>query len=269
MKIAATKKAQSQNHLQVNIVALQTIVYKETARIIRIWIQTLVPPMITMSLYFFIFGRLIGSRIGQINGHDYMDFIVPGLVMMSIITNAYSNVISSFFGSKFQKNIQEIMVAPVLPSVIIVGYTSGGVMRGMLVGFIVLLVSLFFTQLPLYNMLTILLFSILAAIVFSLAGFINALFAKRFDDVSIIPTFVLTPLTYLGGVFYSIEMLSSPWRELSLFNPILYLVNGFRYGFLGYTDVPLHYAFMALAVIALLLYSVCYYLIWRGYGLRS
>ena len=259
----------SSSNFKVNLIALQTIAYKETNRILRIWIQTLVPPMITMSLYFFIFGRLIGDRIGMFHEYRYIDFIVPGLVMMSVITNAYANVVSSFFGAKFMKNINEIMVAPILPSIIILGFVCGGIIRGLLVGFIVLLVALFFTQLQIHSIGVILFFSVFAAVIFSLAGFINALFAKRFDDISIVPTFILTPLSYLGGVFYSIEMLSSPWKELSMFNPILYLVNGFRYGFIGYTDVPLHYSFLVLCFIALLLYSVCYYFIWRGYGLRS
>ncbi len=250
-------------------ITLYTIVYKEVSRIVRIWMQTLVPPVITMSLYFFIFGRLVGSRIGNMGEHSYLDFIIPGLIMMSIITNSYANVVSSFFGSKFQKNIEEMMIAPVTPGVIIMGYVAGGIARGFLVGIIVLLVSLLFTDLHVHSFSVLALFSFLSATLFSLAGFTNAIFSKRFDDIAIIPTFVLTPLTYLGGVFYSIDLLSSPWKEISLFNPILYLVNAFRYGFLGHSDISISYAFGIVLTANLVLYSFNYYLIQRGYGLRQ
>ena len=254
--------------IKVPLIALQTIVYKEVSRILRIWIQTIVPPAITMSLYFFIFGRLVGSRVGEMGGHDYIDFIVPGLLMMAIITNSYSNVVSSFFGSKFQRNIEEIMVAPVPPVVIIIGYAIGGVARGFIVGFVVLGVSLFFTELKVHSYTVLGSFSVLAALLFSLAGFTNAIFSKRFDDVTIIPTFVLTPLTYLGGVFYSIELLDSPWREISFFNPILYLVDAFRYGFLGRSEIPIYYALSMMLLMNLLLFVFNYYLVKKGYGLR-
>ena len=254
--------------LRVPIIALQTIIYKEISRIVRIWIQTIIPPAITMSLYFFIFGRLVGSRVGDMGGHDYIDFIVPGLLMMSIITNSYSNVVSSFFGSKFQRNVEEIMVAPVPPLVIIVGYAMGGVARGFIVGLVVLGVSLFFTELQVHSYGVIALFSIFAAFLFSLAGFTNAIFSKRFDDVTIVPTFILTPLTYLGGVFYSIELLESPWREISFLNPILYLVDAFRYGFLGRSEIPIFYTSIIMVIATLLLFVFNYYLVKKGYGLR-
>ena len=254
---------------KVYFISLYTIVYREVMRIVRIWLQTLVPPVITMSLYFFIFGRLVGSRIGEMANHNYLDFIIPGLIMMSIITNSYGNVVSSFFGSKFQKNIEEMMVAPVTPGVLIMGYTAGGIARGFLVGVVVLIVSLFFTKLRIHSLSVIISFSFLSATLFSLAGFTNAIFSKKFDDISIIPTFVLTPLTYLGGVFYSIDLLSSPWKEISLFNPILYLVNAFRYGFLGHSDISVIYAFTIVSAATALLYAFNYYLIYRGYGLRQ
>ena len=254
--------------IKVSLIALQTIVYKEVSRILRIWIQTVVPPAITMSLYFFIFGRLVGSRVGEMGGHDYIDFIVPGLLMMSVITNSYSNVVSSFFGSKFQRNVEEIMVAPVPPIVIIVGYAMGGIARGLIVGLVVLGVSLFFTDLKVHSYTVLAFFSIVAALLFSLAGFTNAVFSKRFDDVTIIPTFVLTPLTYLGGVFYSIELLDSPWREISFFNPILYLVDAFRYGFLGSSEIPIYYASSMMVLVTLVLFLFNYYLVKKGYGLR-
>ncbi|MCB1326855.1 MAG: ABC transporter permease [Spirochaetales bacterium] len=247
-----------------------TILRKEVVRILRIWIQTLVPPAITMALYFVIFGKLIGSRIGDIvEGYSYIDFIVPGLIMMSVITNSYGNVVSSFFSAKFQKNIEEMMVAPVPASVIICGYVGGGVLRGILVGVLVLFISLFFTDLSIYSVPILASTIVLTAILFSLAGFMNALFAKKFDDVSIIPTFVLTPLTYLGGVFYSIEMLGEPWHTISLANPILYMVNAFRYGFIGHTDIDLTRAFVIIVAAVVLVFSVNLVLMRRGYGIRS
>ena len=247
-----------------------TILRKEVVRILRIWIQTLVPPAITMALYFVIFGKLIGSRIGDIvEGYSYIDFIVPGLIMMSVITNSYGNVVSSFFSAKFQKNIEEMMVAPVPASVIICGYVGGGVLRGILVGVLVLFISLFFTDLSIYSVPVLASTIVLTAILFSLAGFMNALFAKKFDDVSIIPTFVLTPLTYLGGVFYSIEMLGEPWHTISLANPILYMVNAFRYGFIGHTDIDLTRAFVIIVAAVVLVFSVNLVLMRRGYGIRS
>ncbi len=255
---------------KIYFVALQTIMNKEIMRILRIWIQTIAPPAITMCLYFFIFGKLIGSRIGQMGNHDYINFIIPGLIMMSIITNSYANVVSSFFGSKFQKNIEEIMVAPVPPSAIIIGYISGGIVRGFLVGSVVLLVSLaFVTKLQIYNIAVLLTFALLAATLFSLGGFLNAIFSRRFDDVTIVPSFILTPLTYLGGVFYSIDLLSSPWKEISLFNPILYLVDAFRYGFIGYSDIPIQYAFFIVLISTILLYILSYILIKKGYRMRT
>ena len=230
------------------LVALKSIWRKETNRFLRIWVQTLVPPVITMSLYFVIFGNLIGSRIGQMNGFDYMSFIVPGLIMMSVITNSYSNVASSFFSAKFQRNVEELLVAPVPNYIIIWGYVGGGVARGLIVGFMVTCISLFFVDLHIFNLLILILSVICTSILFSIGGLLNALFAKSFDDISIIPTFILTPLTYLGGVFYSINLLPDFWQAVSHFNPVFYMINAFRYGFLGVADVSLVWSFSVIGI---------------------
>lgn len=250
-------------------VAFQTIALREWIRIRRIWIQTLVPPAMTMILYFVIFGTLIGRRIGNIGEYSYMDFIVPGLIMMAVIQNSYSNVVSSFFSSKFQKNIEEMLVAPVPGSIIVMGFVSGGVIRGLSVGLIVTIVSIFFTTIKINNVLMIAGTVILTSILFSLAGFLNALFARKFDDVTIVPTFILTPLTYLGGVFYSIDMLPGFWKVISQFNPILYMVNAFRYGFLGFSDIDPYFAFTMIILSIVILFTVNVRLMKRGYGIRT
>lgn len=253
----------------VNFIALKSILYKEIHRFMRIWIQTLVPPAITISLYFVIFGELIGSRIGEMGGFDYMSFIVPGLIMMSVITNSYSNVASSFFSAKWQRNVEEMLVAPVPNWVIVAGYVGGGMARGILVGLIVTLVSLFFVDIQIHNLWIIIATVCLTSATFSLGGLINAIFAGSFDDISIIPTFVLTPLTYLGGVFYSISLLPGFWQGVSQANPIVYMVNAFRYGFLGITDVNLTLAFSVLAFFIVSLFTIAMVLISKGVGLRS
>ncbi|MEX6157187.1 ABC transporter permease [Providencia manganoxydans] len=250
-------------------VALKTIWIKEITRFARIWVQTLLPPVITMSLYFVIFGNLIGSRIGEMGGVDYMQFIVPGLIMMAVITNSYSNVCSSFFGSKFQKNIEELLVAPVPTHVIIAGFVGGGVARGILVGLLVTVVSLFFIPLQVHSWMMIVITLLLTAIVFSLAGLLNAIFAKTFDDISIVPTFVLTPLTYLGGVFYSLSLLPPFWQAVSKLNPIVYMFSGFRYGFLGIADVSIAVTLGVLLIFLVVFYALTWYLIEQGRGLRS
>jgi len=249
-------------------IAFKSILIKEISRFTRIWVQTLVPPAITMSLYFVIFGNLIGSRIGQMHGVSYMEFIVPGLIMMSVITNSYANVASSFYSAKFQRNIEEILVAPVPNYLIIWGFVAGGVARGICVGAIVTAVSLFFVPLQVHDPLAVVVTLVLTAILFSLGGLINAVFAKSFDDVSIIPTFVLTPLTYLGGVFYSIQLLPPFWQMLSHGNPIIYMVNAFRYGFLGLSDVPMSLALGIIIGFIVVLYGVAHYLVTKGIGLR-
>ena len=256
-----------------NWTAFRTIVRREVVRILRIWGQTLVPPAITMTLYFLIFGTLIGSRIGgmSIDGVTlrYMDFIVPGLVMMSVIMNAYGNISSSFFGAKFGRHIEELLVAPLPNWVILGGYVSGAVLRGFMVGAIVLVVAMFFTPIRIHDWAVTLSTVFLGAVIFSLAGFVNAVYAKKFDDVAIIPTFVLTPLTYLGGVFYSVSLLPG-WAEAATHaNPIFYMVNGFRYGLLGVSDVPLWTAYAVMLGFAVALTWVGLWLLQRGVGLRS
>jgi ABC-2 type transport system permease protein len=252
-----------------NLIALQSILYKETNRFMRIWVQTLVPPAITMTLYFVIFGALVGSRIGDMGGFSYMEFIVPGLIMMSVITNSYSNVASSFFSAKFQRNVEELLVAPVPNYIIVLGYVGGGVARGILVGLIVSLLSLFFVDIKVHHLFILMSTVVLTATLFSLAGLINAIYAKTFDDISIIPTFVLTPLTYLGGVFYSLSLLPEFWQCVSKVNPIVYMVNAFRYGFLGVSDVNLAFAFSVILGFIVVFFSFAMYLINKGTGLRS
>lgn len=250
-------------------VALKSVLIKECTRFLRIWVQTLVPPAITMTLYFVIFGSLIGSRIGEMGGFDYMAFIVPGLIMMSVITNSYSNVASSFFSAKFQRNIEELLVAPVPNYIIVMGYVGGGMLRGLLVGIIVTCVSMFFVDIQIHNYFILFITVLLTAMVFALAGLINALFAKTFDDISIIPTFVLTPLTYLGGVFYSLSLLPEFWQGVSQVNPIVYMVNAFRYGFLGVSDVDLTFAFTMIITFVVAFFSIAMYLINKGTGIRT
>ncbi|MBB6340848.1 ABC-2 type transport system permease protein [Pseudomonas fluvialis] len=255
--------------LRSNLIALQTIVIREVRRFTRIWPQTLLPPAITMALYFVIFGRLIGSQVGGVGQFSYMEFIVPGLIMMSVITNSYGNVVSSFYSSKFQRNIEELLVSPVSPHTILVGYLVGGVLRGLAVAFIVTLLSLFFTKLQVHHLGVTVLVMLLTATIFSMGGFINAVFARSFDDISIIPTFVLTPLTYLGGVFYSITLLPEFWQKVSMANPILHMVNAFRYGILGFSDINIGWAMASMLVAAALLYGVCINLLKSGRGMRQ
>ncbi|GGA12788.1 ABC transporter permease [Dyella caseinilytica] len=253
-----------------NLIALRTIVRREIVRIMRIWTQTLIPPAITMTLYFVIFGKLIGSRIGNIQGEfTYMQYIVPGLVMMSIITNSYGNISSSFFGAKFQRSVEEMLVSPMSNWVILLGYVTGAVARGLVVGLLVLLIALFFTNLHVAHPLVTILSVLFGATIFSLAGFVNAVYAKKFDDIALVPTFVLTPLTYLGGVFYSVNMLSEPWQAISRINPILYMVNAFRFGVLGISDVQIGVAFGVMMIFVIGLSWLALNLLRRGVGLRS
>jgi ABC-2 type transport system permease protein len=250
-------------------IAFNTILNKEVIRFMRIWSQTLLPPAITMTLYFIIFGKLIGSQVSNISGYSYMQYIVPGLVMMSIITNAYANTSASFFGAKFSKSIEEILVAPVPNYVILLGYTLSGTLRGLLVGVMVMLISLLFTHLHIHNYGIMISMAFLSAMVFSVCGVINGILAKKFDDVSFIPTFVLTPLTYLGGVFYSINQLPPFWRHLSLFNPIVNIVDTFRFGILGISDVNVYFGFAMVCVLFIILFAWCSLLLHRGTGLRT
>ena len=251
-------------------VALWTLTVKEVRRFMRIWIQTLVPPAVTMSLYFVIFGSLIGPRIGTMDGFDYIQFMIPGLIMMSVITNSYNNVVSSFYGIKFQKSIEELLISPMPNWSILLGFVLGGVARGVMIGFIVYGVSLlFYPSFTIVNPLLTLLVLFLTAILFSLMGFINAVFADSFDDISIIPTFILTPLIYLGGVFYSINILPEVWRSISMANPMLYVVNTFREGMLGVSDVSIMFSLGMILGFVGLLTGACLYLLNKGIGIRE
>ncbi len=257
------------NLTQINWISFKTIVRKEVTRFTRIWTQTLLPPVINQTLYFVIFGTFIGSQIRDINGVSYMAFIVPGLVMMAVINAAYSNVVSSFFGNKFQRSIEELLVSPTSNSVIIWGYVAGGVLRGLIVGGLVFIVSSFFTRPEIFNGWIIALFVLLTSTVFGLAGLLNGIFAKKFDDVMIFPTFVLTPLTYFGGVFYSIKDLPEFWQGVSKFNPVLYMIDGFRYGFYGQSDLNPLFSVGLLLAFMLLFLGLNLYLLKRGVGMRS
>jgi ABC-2 type transport system permease protein len=254
---------------QLNWIALKTLATKEVVRFTRIWQQTVLPPVITTTLYFIIFGNLIGPRIGKMGGFDYMDFIVPGLILMAVITNSYANVASSFFSAKFQSSIEELLVSPTANVTILFGYVIGGVARGIMVGLVVTLVSLFFSKLQIYNLAVLVSIIVLTSTLFALGGFTNALFAKKFDDISIVPTFILTPFTYLGGVFYSIKLLPDFWQTVSHFNPVLYMINAFRYGFLGVSDISLWTSYLIITGFIVALFLLNLRLISTGYGLRS
>ncbi len=249
-------------------IALKTIIIKEYLRFIRIWIQTVLPPAITTALYFVIFGNLIGSQIGDIDGFRYMDYIVPGLILMAVITNAYGNVVSSFYSAKFQRSVEELLVSPTPNYLILLGYVAGGIARGIIVGIVVTVVALFFSDVRIEHYGLSLLIFFLTASLFSIAGFINAIYANSFDDISIIPTFVLTPLTYLGGIFYSIEMLPTFWQSVSLFNPILYMINSFRFGMIGVTDTNLGVALGIIIAFNIVLFAYALRLLNRGTGIR-
>lgn len=263
-----TDSLQPLDLVAVNRIALQTIVRKEIRRFARIWVQTIVPPSINAVLYMLIFGTLIGSRISDMDGFRYIDFIVPGIIMMSVIINSYSNVASSFFSSKMQYYVEELLVSPVSNLTIVVGYVVGGMARGLLVGSLVATVSLLFSDIrPVHPFITMGV-AVLTSMMFSLGGLINAVFAKSFDDISIVPSFILTPLTYLGGVFYSISMLPSFWQTASLFNPVLYMVNGFRYGILGTSDIPIWTSFFVIVAFIVLLGTIAITLMNRGVGIK-
>ena len=254
---------------KTTLIAFNTIVIKEITRFTRIWMQTILPPTIGMALYFIIFGSLIGPRIGMMNGFNYIEYIAPGLIMMAIINNSYGNVVSSFFGAKFQKHIEEMLVAPIPNIIILMGFVVGGVARGICVGVVVTLVALFFTKLSVHNWGITIAVVLLTSIAFSLGGMINAIFAEKFDDIAIIPNFVLAPLIYLGGVFYSINMLPEFWQRISEFNPILYMVNAFRYGILGESDISIINAFTILIIFILVLFSISLHLLNKGTGIKN
>lgn len=250
-------------------IALKSIWKKEINRFMRIWSQTILPPVITIILYFIIFGNLIGSQIKNINNFTYMQFIVPGLVMMSVINNSYSNVASSFFSSKFQRSIEELLIAPIPNYIIILGYIGGGIIRGIFVGCLVMSTSIFFTPFIIKNWGILAITLLLTSTLFSLAGLLNAIFAKTFDDISIIPTFILNPLIYLGGVFYSIFLLPKFWQDISKLNPIMYIISAFRYSFLGIKEVPFIHTIIILIILIIIFYLLIWILIKKGFGLKS
>jgi len=254
---------------RTQLIGLQTIVRKEYSRVMRIWVQTIIPPAITMTLYFVIFGNIIGKRVGQMEGFDYMQYIAPGLIMMSVITNSYGNVVSSFFSAKFQRHLEEMLVAPLPNFYIVLGYVAGGVIRGLLVGTVVTIVAMFFTRLEINSIPVTISIVVLTSFVFSLAGMINAMLARKFDDIAIIPSFVLAPLTYLGGVFYSISLLPDLAQRASMMNPILYMVNAFRFGMLGISDINIGLAYAIILVFSIGLFSICLILMNRGVGIRD
>ena len=254
--------------IHAQLIALQTILIKETLRFLRIWIQTLLPPAVTTALYFIIFGQLIGSQLGPVDGLTYTQFIAPGLIMMAVITNAYANVVSSFFSAKFQRHIEEMLVSPLPNIIIVLGFVGGGVARGLAVGAVVTAIALLFADLHWHDPLLTVAVMVLTSALFALSGLINAIFAKSFDDISLVPTFVLTPLTYFGGIFYSIRMLPPFWQDASQFNPILYMINAFRYGILGVSDINLYLALGIIVALIALLFGVCLWLLERGIGIR-
>jgi ABC-2 type transport system permease protein len=267
--MAISTESNMTSHRAPILVGFSTMLRKETSRIFRIWTQTLLPPVVTTSLYFAIFGTFIGSQVAKIDGFSYIQFIVPGLVMMAVITSSYSNVVSTFFGAKMQRYLEELLVSPLPNWVIIAGFVSGGVVRSLLVAVLVLVVSLFFTHLIIFNLFIIFAAAFLTSILFSLAGLVNGIYAKSFDGINIVPTFVLTPLTYLGGVFYSVSRLPPLFHRLSLANPILYMVSAFRYGFLGVSDVSVPASFAVMIVSILVLLVIALWLFKKGNGLKS
>jgi ABC-2 type transport system permease protein len=250
-------------------VSFYTIVRKEVVRMFRIWTQTFLPPAITTALYFLIFGKFIGSQIAPINGVTYMQFIVPGLVMMAVVMQSFMNSAFTFYMAKFQKTLEEVSVSPTPYLVLIAGHVASAVIRGMLTAVIVLGVALFFTHLSIAHLFITILFVFLSSLLFALAGLINGVFANSFDTVSIFPTFVLTPLTYLGGVFYSVSVLPEIWQNISLANPILYMVNGFRYGMLGFADTNVILSLGVLSALVVVLTLVNWWIFKTGKGLRA
>ena len=254
-------------------IAFYTIVHKEFIRVVRIWTQTIIPPLINISLYFLIFGKVIGDRIGflSVDGVQikYMEFILPGLVMMSVVLNSYNNVVSSFFGSKFNKSIEELLVSPTPAYIIVMGYCLGGVSRGLIIGSLIIVVSSFFVNFQIQSVFLLFSIMLVCSFLFALGGYLNAVFAKKFDDIVLFPSFILTPLTYLGGIFYSIDMLPSFWKTLSFFNPIFYMVNLFRYSFFDFSYVDVTISFIFVIVFTLVLFSICVFITHKGYKLKT
>lgn len=255
--------------IEEQIIALRTLFVKEILRFSRIWVQTIIPSVITVALYFVIFGNLIGSQLNDIKGYQYIDYIVPGMIMMTIITNSYANTVSSFYSSKFQKHVEEMLVSPMPNYIIIWGFVSGGIARGVVVGIAVTATATLFTSIHFYNLTLIIVVTLLTCILFSLAGLINAIFANSFDDIALIPTFVLTPLTYLGGIFYSVDMLPEFWRNASFANPIFYMVDTFRTGMLGIKDIDTWVSLAVILLFVVILYAIATTLLNKGVGIRT
>jgi len=249
--------------------SFKTITRREISRFLRIWVQTIIPSAITLTLYFIIFGNLIGPRIGSMEGFNYMQFIAPGLIMMAVITNSYANVVSSFYGARFQRNIDEMLISPTPNLIILCAFVLGGMCRGLIVAVVVTLITLFFTHMSVHSWFITFSTAFLCALLFALAGFANAVFAKKFDDISFVPTFILTPLTYLGGVFYSIKLLPEFWQHVSQLNPVLYMVNTFRYGILGTSDINIYFSFAMILSFIVVLFVFNWWLLVRGVGIRS
>ncbi len=251
------------------LTALYTVLVREMLRFLRIWVQTVLPPAITTTLYFVIFGSVIGSQLREVHGFPYMDYIVPGIILMSVINNSYANVVSSFYGAKFQHHVEEMLVSPMPNYLILLGFVGGGMARGLIVGTVVSTIAFFFSNAPLHSLAIAIGVLVLTSLLFALAGFINAIYANSFDDISIVPTFVLTPLTYLGGVFFSVQALPGIWQNLAMFNPILYMVNAFRFGILGVSDISVAVAFGIIGLFIVVLFTFALSLLNRGVGLRG
>ncbi|MDG2171284.1 MAG: ABC transporter permease [Gammaproteobacteria bacterium] len=257
------------NNFRIQITAYNTIVRKEVLRFSRIWKQTLIPPVITNILYFIIFGNLIGERIGQIESFSYTDFIFPGLLLMSVITHSYTNTVSSLYISKYHRYIEELLVSPIQNYTILAGFITGGVIRGLSVGVVVIIAAQFFVTFTVHNLFLMMIVIILSSTLFSMCGFLNGLFASDWDDINVIPTFIMTPLTYLGGIFFSISMLPGIWQDIALINPILYLINALRFSMLGITDVSIAIAFLIILLFNIVLAALCIYFLKIGKGLRT
>ena len=239
-------------------IAYKTITIKEILRFVRIWIQTILPPMIVAFLYLLIFGFVVGSRVGQMAGQDYVHYLVPGVILMSAIMHAYSNTVSSFYLTKFNRSIEEILVSPIPDWLIIAGFVTGGIVRGIAVGLAVFMVAWLVVGFALPNLVIFSLILLLTTTLFSIAGFINAIFAKSFDDITIVPNFILMPLTYLGGMFYDVRILPEFWQNVTQINPIFYMIDGFKVAFFGSASIPIivSIAILLAMIIALFLLAV-------------
>ena len=256
-------------YLRYIAIVLYTLLRREILRFMRIWIQTLLPPAVTTMLYCVIFGELVGRQLMGVGSYSYMEYIIPGLILMTVITNSYSNVVTSFYSTRFHKNIEEMLISPMPAYVLMIGFVAGGMARGLVVGLVVWVVSLTFATLPFPNLGLTFVVLLLTSAVFSVAGLINGIYARSFDGISIIPTFILMPLTYLGGVFYSVEILPEFWRNITLFNPIFYMIDVFRHGSMGFSDVDVLQSLIILTACLIVLATACLQLLVRGVRIRN